>query len=97
MKGVRFHPTYKEKIHSSVSWMLVEENKTPGQRRTDYTYNSSNRLFASEFYACLLSTIKVLDSLRSGFPTHNVTHRHPSGPIQVAFVELEARETCIKF
>ena len=47
----------------------------------------------SKGQACLLSAIKVLDSLRSEFPTHNVTHRHPSGPIQVAFVELEARET----
>lgn len=52
MKGVRFTLLTKKKVHSSVSWILVEENKTPGQRRgTDYTYSSSNRLFASEFYA----------------------------------------------
>ena len=51
MKGVRFTLLTKKKVHS-VSWMLVEENKTPGQRRgTDYTYSSSNRLFALEFYA----------------------------------------------
>lgn len=38
MKGWDFTVLTKKKVHSSVSWMLEEESKTPGQRRrTDYT------------------------------------------------------------